>query len=60
MLLKIVRLALSNPRDKHVVSELVEFLSLLNPLEIRSTHIPSCLCQPGGINKGPTVWPRWS
>jgi len=31
-------------------------LSFSNPLELFSDHFSSQLCQPGGINKGPTVW----
>jgi hypothetical protein len=37
--------------EKLVMSELVEYLSLSNPLDLCSHHFPARLCQPGGINK---------
>jgi len=39
-----------------VMSELVKFLSLSNPLARWSDHFPDWLCHPGGINKNPSVW----
>ncbi len=39
------------------MSELVKFLSLLNPLELCSHHFPAKLCQPVGFNKDPILWP---
>jgi hypothetical protein len=39
-----------------VMSELAEFFGLSNQLELCSDYFPSQLCQPGGINKDPTVW----
>ncbi len=41
---------------KMVMSELVEFLSLSNPLELRSNNFPGLLHWPGGINKYPSAW----
>ncbi len=38
-----------------VISELIKFLSLSNPLELCSDCFPSRLCQRGGISKDPTV-----
>jgi hypothetical protein len=43
-------------QKKMVMSELVEFLSLSNPLELCSDHFPNWLYQQGGIYKDPTVW----
>jgi hypothetical protein len=45
------------PKKKGVKSELVEFLSWSNPLELCSDHFPGWLCWPEGINEDPTVWP---
>ncbi len=39
-----------------VMSELIKFLSLSNPLELCSHPFPSRLCRPGGINEDPTIW----
>ncbi len=39
-----------------VMSELVKFLSLLNPLELRSDNFARQFHQPGGTNKDPIVW----
>jgi hypothetical protein len=41
---------------KLVTSELVEFLSLSNPMELCSNNFPSWFHRPGGINKDPTAW----
>jgi hypothetical protein len=38
-----------------VMSDMVKFLSLLNPLELCSGHFPSRLHQPGCIKNDPTV-----
>jgi hypothetical protein len=34
----------------------VKFSSLSNPLELCSDHFIGQRCQPGGINKDPTIW----
>jgi hypothetical protein len=39
-----------------VMSDLVKFLSLSNPLKLCSDHFSGQLCQPGCINKDPTLW----
>ncbi len=39
-----------------VMHELVEFVSLSNPLELCSDHFHARLCQPAGIIKDPSVW----
>ncbi len=41
---------------KLVISELVKFLSLSNPLELLSNNFPGLLHRPGGINIDPTAW----
>jgi hypothetical protein len=38
-----------------VLSEIVKFLSLLNPLELRLDNFTFWLHWPGGINKDPIV-----
>jgi len=38
------------------MSELVKFLSLSHPFELRSDHFPSHLHLPEGINEDPSVW----
>jgi hypothetical protein len=35
--------------------ELVKFLSLSKPLKLCSDHFPHWLCQPGDLNKDPTI-----
>ncbi len=39
-----------------LMSELVEFSSLSNLLELCSDHFTTCLHWLGGINKDPTIW----
>ncbi len=39
-----------------VISELVKFFCLSNPLELRSDHFPAGLCRSWGIKKDPTIW----
>ncbi len=39
-----------------VMSVLVKFLSLSNPLEPGSDHFTGRLSQPRGLNKDPIVW----
>jgi hypothetical protein len=39
-----------------VITKLVEFLSLSNPLELCSDHFLGWNSQPGGINKDPSIW----
>ncbi len=38
------------------MSDLEKLSSLSNLLELCSDHFPGQLCQPGDINKDPTVW----
>jgi hypothetical protein len=45
-----------SPHTKMVISELVKFFSLTNPVEPCSDHFNDRLPRPRGINKDPTVW----
>ncbi len=52
---EIIKSRINNEVEMRVMSELVKFLSLSNPLQLCSGYFPSRLCQPGCISKDPTV-----
>ncbi len=57
---EIIKSRINKEVEIGVMSDMVKFLSLLNPLELCSGHFPSRLCQPGCISKDPTVLARLS